>query len=57
MINGLDRKLVLALQQNGRASHVELATQLGVHVSTVAKKMEASGSERDHENQGAAQSL
>ena len=41
MINGLDRKLVLALQQNGRASHVELATQLGVHVSTVAKKMEA----------------
>ncbi len=41
MINDLDRKLILALQQNGRASQVDLANQLGVHVSTVAKRIVA----------------
>jgi DNA-binding Lrp family transcriptional regulator len=41
MINGLDRKLILALQRDGRASHVELSRQLGVHVSTIAKKMKS----------------
>lgn len=40
MITGLDKKLILALQQNGRASHVVLARQLGVHVSTIAKKIQ-----------------
>ena len=40
MINGLDRKLIISLQKNGRASHVELSRELGVHVSTIAKKMQ-----------------
>jgi Lrp/AsnC family transcriptional regulator, regulator for asnA, asnC and gidA len=39
MINGLDRKLIIELEKNGRASHVELSSTLGVHVSTIAKKM------------------
>jgi Lrp/AsnC family transcriptional regulator, regulator for asnA, asnC and gidA len=41
MINDLDRKLILELQKNGRASHVELSRILGVHVSTIAKKMKS----------------
>ena len=40
MINGLDRKLIISLQKNGRASHVDLSRELGVHVSTIAKKMQ-----------------
>jgi Lrp/AsnC family transcriptional regulator, regulator for asnA, asnC and gidA len=39
MINGLDRRLIIRLQKDGRASHVELSRSLGVHVSTIAKKM------------------
>lgn len=39
-LNAIDKKLLLALQQNGRATHVELANSLGIHVSTVAKKMQ-----------------
>ena len=37
MIDEIERQLILELQQNGRASHVELAKKLGIHVSTVAK--------------------
>ncbi len=40
MLNSLDRKLILALQKDGRESNVELARQLGIHVTTVAKRVE-----------------
>jgi Lrp/AsnC family transcriptional regulator for asnA, asnC and gidA len=40
MLNDIDRKLIKALHQNGRATHVELSRQLGMHVSTIAKKMQ-----------------
>jgi DNA-binding Lrp family transcriptional regulator len=35
-----DQKLIAALHQNGRATHVELSKQLGLHVSTIAKRMQ-----------------
>jgi DNA-binding Lrp family transcriptional regulator len=41
MLNSLDRQLILALQRNGRATNVELGRQLGVHVSTIAKRIES----------------
>jgi len=40
MINSVDRKLILALQQNGRATNIELSKQLGVHVSTIPKRIQ-----------------
>jgi DNA-binding Lrp family transcriptional regulator len=40
MFSSLDRQLILALQIDGRATNVELAGQLGMHVSTVAKRVE-----------------
>jgi DNA-binding Lrp family transcriptional regulator len=41
VLNNFDRQLILALQQNGRAPNVDLAQQLGAHVSTIAKRIEA----------------
>jgi Lrp/AsnC family transcriptional regulator for asnA, asnC and gidA len=41
MLDNFDRQLILALQKDGRATHVELATLLGSHVSTIAKRMKA----------------
>ncbi len=41
MIEGLDRQLILALQQNGRATNVELARHLNVHVATISKRIES----------------
>ena len=35
-----DQKLIATLHKNGRATHVELSKQLGLHVSTIAKKMQ-----------------
>jgi DNA-binding Lrp family transcriptional regulator len=40
MLDSFDRQLILALQKDGRANHVELAALLGSHVSTIAKRME-----------------
>jgi DNA-binding Lrp family transcriptional regulator len=40
MLDSFDRRLILALQEDGRATHVELATLLGSHVSTISKRME-----------------
>ena len=40
MLNGLDRRLILALQEDGRLSNTELAKRMGVHVSTIKKKMD-----------------
>jgi DNA-binding Lrp family transcriptional regulator len=40
MLDNFDRQLILALQKDGRATHVELAALLGSHVSTIAKRME-----------------
>jgi DNA-binding Lrp family transcriptional regulator len=39
MLSSFDRQLVLALQQNGRATNVELARRLDAHVSTIAKRI------------------
>jgi DNA-binding Lrp family transcriptional regulator len=40
LLGELDRKLILALQEDGRLSNVQLAGRLGVHVSTVSKRIE-----------------
>jgi Lrp/AsnC family transcriptional regulator for asnA, asnC and gidA len=40
MVTEIDRKLILALQENGRMSNVELSRRLGLHVSTISKKIE-----------------
>jgi DNA-binding Lrp family transcriptional regulator len=40
MLDSFDRQLILALQKDGRATHVELAASLGSHVSTIAKRIE-----------------
>lgn len=39
MLNGLDRRLIVALQNEGRVTNVELAKRVGSHVSTVKKKV------------------
>lgn len=39
-LSDLDRKLILALQQDGRLSNVDLAARLGVHASTIGKRIE-----------------
>ena len=39
-LNVNDQKLIAALHKNGRATHVELSKLLGLHVSTIAKKMQ-----------------
>jgi Lrp/AsnC family transcriptional regulator, regulator for asnA, asnC and gidA len=39
VLSNFDRELILALQQNGRAPIVDLASQLGAHVSTIAKRI------------------
>lgn len=39
MLNAFDRKLILALQHNGRATNVDLSQQLQVHVATIAKRI------------------
>jgi DNA-binding Lrp family transcriptional regulator len=41
MLDSLDRQLILALQQDGRATNVELAALLGVHVATIAKRLQS----------------
>lgn len=35
-----DQKLITALHKDGRATHVELSKLLGLHVSTIAKRMQ-----------------
>lgn len=40
MLNGLDRRLILALQDDGRITNVALSRRIGSHISTVKKKME-----------------
>ena len=40
MIDEIDRKIILALRQNGRTSNVELSNELGLGVATVAKRVE-----------------
>jgi hypothetical protein len=36
----IDRKILLALRKNGRASNVDIALQVGINVATVAKRVE-----------------
>ncbi len=40
MLNGLDRRLILALQEDGRITNVELAKRMNLHISTIKKKMD-----------------
>jgi Lrp/AsnC family transcriptional regulator for asnA, asnC and gidA len=40
MFDATDRKILLALRQNGRLSHVQLARDLDLNVSTVARRIE-----------------
>jgi DNA-binding Lrp family transcriptional regulator len=40
MLNDLDRRLILALQEDGRVTDVELAARLGYHVSTNKKRVD-----------------
>lgn len=40
MISKTDKKIILGLQEKGRASYAELASQLGISVSTVATRTE-----------------
>lgn len=40
MITRTDKKIILELQKNGRASYAELASKLGISVSTVASRTE-----------------
>jgi len=39
MINRTDRKLILALQENGRTPNIKLSSLLGIHTATIAKKI------------------
>jgi DNA-binding Lrp family transcriptional regulator len=36
----IDQKILLALRENGRASNIEIARQVGISVATVAKRVE-----------------
>jgi Lrp/AsnC family transcriptional regulator, regulator for asnA, asnC and gidA len=40
MIGDIDRKLIFALQEDGRTSNVELSQHLGIHVSTISKRIQ-----------------
>ena len=40
MITKTDKKIILELQKNGRASYAQLASKLGISVSTVASRIE-----------------
>ena len=40
MISKTDKKIILELQEKGRASYAELASKLGISVSTVATRTE-----------------
>ncbi|HSW58670.1 MAG TPA: AsnC family transcriptional regulator [Dehalococcoidales bacterium] len=40
MLSSFDRKLIMALQEDGRASNVDLSQKLGIHVSTIAKRID-----------------
>ena len=40
VIDEIDRKIILALRQNGRVSNVDLSSELGLGVATVAKRVE-----------------
>ena len=39
MLNSLDRRLILALQDDGRITNVELSRRIGCHISTINKRM------------------
>lgn len=39
MLNGLDRRLILSLQDDGRITNIELSRRTGSHISTVKKKV------------------
>ena len=40
MLHPIDRQLIMALQVDGRATNVELSQKLGIHVSTIAKRID-----------------
>jgi DNA-binding Lrp family transcriptional regulator len=40
ILGELDRKLIMALQEDGRTSNIQLSRRLGVHVSTIGKKIQ-----------------
>ena len=40
MLSDIDKKIIRALQKDGRATHTSLAKKLGIHVSTISKKIQ-----------------
>jgi len=40
MIDNIDRQIILMLRNNGRESHINIARELNLYVSTVAKRVE-----------------